>query len=123
MPLSEHEQRLLDEMEKALSAEDPRLANTLSSPTLPRLRGRFTGVFALLSVVGLALIGAGVAQQIPVLGIAGFLCALTGLYLIINRAFSTETQAPKVRKQRKSGSFTQRAQERFEKRRDRFEDQ
>ena len=92
MPLSEHEQRLLDEMEKALSAEDPRLASTLGSPTLPRLGGRFTGIFALLSVIGLGLIVAGVAQQIPLLGIVAdtrqnLLCGLCFSFISIARSY------------------------------------
>lgn len=122
MPLSEHEQRLLDEMEKALSAEDPRLANTLSSPVFPRLGGRFTGIFALISVLGLFLIAAGVSQQIPALGIVGFLCALTGLYLIINRAVSAGSREQRQPKPRRRGSMMDRAQERFEKRRERYDE-
>lgn len=122
MPLSEHEQRLLDEMEKALSAEDPRLATTLSSPKFPRLGGRFTGVFALVSVFGLGLIAAGVSQQIPILGIIGFLLALSGLYLIINRAMTSGDRVPKQPKPRRRGSMTDRAQERFNKRRERYDE-
>lgn len=122
MPLSEHEQRLLDEMEKALSAEDPRLASTLGSPALPRLGGRFTGIFALLSVIGLGLIVAGVAQQIPLLGIVGFLLTLAGLYLIINRALTAGSREAKPPKPRRRGSITDRAQERFDKRRERYDE-
>lgn len=122
MPLSEHEQRLLDEMEKALSAEDPRLATTLSSPAFPRLGGRFTGVFALMSVLGLGLIAAGVSQQNPLLGIVGFLLTLFGLYLIINRAVTSGSREPKQRKIRRRGSMTDRAQERFDKRRERYDE-
>lgn len=122
MPLSEHEQRLLDEMEKALSAEDPRLASTLSTPAFSRLGGRFTGLFALISVFGLGLIAAGVSQQIPLLGIVGFLLALSGLYLIINRAMSSGSREPKKPTSRRRGSMTDRAQERFEKRREKYDE-
>lgn len=122
MPLSEHEQRLLDEMEKALSAEDPRLATTLSSPQVARIGGRFTGLFALLSVLGLALVGAGVSQQLPILGIVGFLLALVGLYFIINRATTGGNREPKPRSQRRRGSMMDRAQERFDKRRERYDE-
>lgn len=122
MPLSEHEQRLLDEMEKALSAEDPRLANTLSSPSFPRIGGRFTGIFALISVFGLGLIAAGVSQQNPLLGIVGFLLALSGLYMIINRAMTSGSRESKPRKIRRRGSLTDRAQERFDKRRERHDE-
>jgi hypothetical protein len=122
MPLSEHEQRLLDEMEKALSAEDPRLATTLSSPAVARIGGRFSGLFALLSVLGLGLIGAGVSQQLPILGIIGFLCALIGLYFIVNRAITGGNREPKPPRRRGRGSMFDRAQERFDKRRERYDE-
>ena len=49
MPLSEHEQRLLEQMEKALYAEDPKFATSLrSAPGARAARGR-----AALGVLGL----------------------------------------------------------------------
>ena len=50
MPLSEHEQRLLEQMEKALYAEDPKFATSLrSTPGARAARGRAAlGVLAVL---------------------------------------------------------------------------
>ena len=40
MPLSEHEQKMLDEMERQLFADDPRLAKAFAPKTPPRRNGR-----------------------------------------------------------------------------------
>ena len=51
MPLSEHEQRILEEIEKRLAEEDPRLAQsvsrvTVTSDALRRIRWGVAGFFA-----------------------------------------------------------------------------
>lgn len=78
MPLSEHEQRLLEQMEKALYAEDPKFATTLrSAPGARAARGRAAlGVLAFLA--GLGLLIAGVATDLAALGVVGFLAMLVG---------------------------------------------
>lgn len=78
MPLSEHEQRLLEQMEKALYAEDPKFATSLrSAPGARAARGRAAlGVLGLLAGLGLLL--AGVATTIIALGVVGFLVMLIG---------------------------------------------
>ena len=60
MPLSEHEQRLLEQMEKALYAEDPKFATSLrSAPGARAARGRAAlGVLGLLAGIGLLVAGA-----------------------------------------------------------------
>ena len=57
MPLSEHEQRLLEQMERQLYADDPKLASTLrGSGRVLRSRQRvIVGGVALLSGLGLLL--------------------------------------------------------------------
>lgn len=80
MPLSEREQRLLAQMEAALSAEDPKLVSTLSGKTH---RPRPIAAIALV-VVGVVLLFTGLIAQMPVVGVLGFLTALTGTYLGIN---------------------------------------
>jgi len=70
MPLSEYEQRVLEQMERALTSDDPRLANTLTQ------RGRRSVsryvVAGLGAVVGLLLLVIGAAQSMPLLGVVGF---------------------------------------------------
>lgn len=76
MPLSEHEQRLLDQIERALYAEDPKFASAVRASD-PRNRARRrlwqSGV---LFVVGVSLLFAGVINSHligAVVGLAGFL--------------------------------------------------
>ena len=61
MPLSEHEQRLLEQMERALYAEDPKLASALRGSDL-RMHYRRRALLAGVGfVLGIALLMAGVA--------------------------------------------------------------
>jgi len=78
MPLSEHEQRLLEQMEKALYAEDPKFATSLrSSGTTRGSRGR-AGLGVFIVIVGLGVVVAGVSTSIVALGVAGFTAMLVG---------------------------------------------
>ena len=71
MPLSEHEQRLLEQMERQLYADDPKLASTLRGSGRS-LRTRHQVVFGIVGIaIGLALLVAGVAAQLWPLGAAG----------------------------------------------------
>ena len=74
MPLSEHEQRLLDQIERALYAEDPKFVSTVRGGRLrkPTRRRRLQGiaVFALglvLLVLGVAVRALWIADNFPVL--------------------------------------------------------
>ncbi|MDP4803458.1 MAG: DUF3040 domain-containing protein [Candidatus Nanopelagicales bacterium] len=90
MPLSEHEQRLLEQMEKALYAEDPKFATSLRSTSVGAAsRGRAAlGVLGLFAGMGLIL--AGMAATVIALGVAGFVVMLIGA-VITYTAFSTRT--------------------------------
>lgn len=81
MPLSEHEQRLLEQMERALYAEDPKFATSLRSASAGRAsRGRAAfGVLVLLGGVTLLMLGA-ILPLIP-LGVAGFVVMVVGATL------------------------------------------
>ncbi|GAA4555973.1 DUF3040 domain-containing protein [Planotetraspora kaengkrachanensis] len=76
MPLSEHEQRLLDQIEQALYAEDPKWANTvrISDPRSHYKRRLVKASVGFALGVVLLMVGA-VANQIP-LGVAGFVVML-----------------------------------------------
>jgi hypothetical protein len=75
VPLSEHEQRLLDQIERALYAEDPKFASAVRASD-PRNRARRrlwqSGV---LFVIGISCLFAGVinAHLGVVVGVTGFL--------------------------------------------------
>lgn len=81
MPLSEEELRLLEQMERALSAEDPKFASTLRGHSLKRAAQRRAALAGAGFVVGVALLMAGVIISQPVLGIAGFLVMLAAAFV------------------------------------------
>ena len=80
MPLSEHERRLLAQMEEALAADDPRLVSAMSgSSGVSRNR---LGLGVALLIAGLATLFGGLIAQITIVGLGGFLIALTGSILM-----------------------------------------
>ena len=60
MPLSEHEQRLLEQMERALVAEDPKFVSSLRGTDLRRHHRRRIAQSAIGFVLGVVLLMAGV---------------------------------------------------------------
>ncbi|MFG2560703.1 DUF3040 domain-containing protein [Streptomyces sp. NPDC048496] len=76
MPLSEHEQRMLEQMERALYAEDPKFATALEGSRLRTYTRRRVYQAVAGFLVGIALLMAGmVAQQIWI-SVVGFLVML-----------------------------------------------
>lgn len=81
MPLSEQEQRLLDEMERHLLQND---ADVVSAPSGSHaLNYRNITIGALLVLVGLGALVVGVATQLIVVGILGFAVMLAGVVIAI----------------------------------------
>jgi hypothetical protein len=130
MPLSEHEQRLLEQIERALYAEDPKFASSVSGGRMskPARRRRIQG--ALLFVLGLVLLVTGVAVQslwigdVPVVSIVGFLAMLGGALLAVTSIGARKKGATQDGEQAASESptdggkdgFTGRMEERFRRR-------
>jgi hypothetical protein len=76
VPLSEEELRLLEQMERALAAEDPKFVSALQGRTLRRV-ARLRSFFAGLAFLGgIALLMGGAITALPWLGILGFLVML-----------------------------------------------
>lgn len=138
MPLSEEEQRLLQQMEQALAAEDPSLASTLRGSKM-RARNRRQAVAAGFGfVLGIGVLMIGVIATLTVVGVVGFLVMLGTAYLFITawrRGFGSadddsdddsdepehEHHGPRgLRSLRPSGSgsFMERMEERWRRRRD-----
>jgi hypothetical protein len=79
VPLSDHEQRLLEQMERALYQEDPKFASSLRSGQGSIDRKRLlTG--AGIVVLGLVAVVAGVAIPFAPLGVLGFAGMIGGAY-------------------------------------------
>lgn len=131
MPLSEHEQRLLDQIERALYAEDPKFASSVRGARFgrPSRRRRLQGI-ALL-VLGVALLVLGVILPfkpggVPVVSLLGFLVMFGGALLTVTalrQGDDTEAQPGEAQpggaggpaKARRS-SFSQRMEDRFRRR-------
>lgn len=107
MPLSEQEQRLLEEMERSLYQNDVDFVATVS----PR-RGRpnYTVIVAgvLITVVGIAVLVTGVIVRQPIVGVLGFAVMFAGVLLSAappRRAGSaSETAAARPAKRPAAGS-------------------
>ena len=83
VPLSEHEQRLLEQIERALVDDDPKFASSVRSGDRRGKARRKLQLGFLLFVVGMAaLIGGAVIPSVP-LGALGFLVAFGGLALAV----------------------------------------
>jgi hypothetical protein len=131
MPLSDHEQRMLDQIESALYAEDPKFASSVRGGNLraPSARRRLQGVA--LFVIGLAMLVSGVAFKatmigsFPILSVIGFVVmfggvifAITGPRVAKGRDRTGSEPGPQRQKRRKGsgGSFTSRMEDRFRRR-------
>jgi VIT1/CCC1 family predicted Fe2+/Mn2+ transporter len=128
MPLSEHEQRLLEQIERALYAEDPKFASTVRGAKMrrPSRRRRLQG--AALFLFGLVLLVVGVilplrAFEVPVVSVFGFLVMFAGAVIAVlggrNKGKTAGNAGPNSRSTGRS-SFTQRMEDRFRRR---FEEQ
>lgn len=119
MPLSEQEQRLLDEMERHLLRND---ADVVSAPRDGRTISYRNLVYGtLLVLVGLGALVVGVATQLTVVGVIGFVVMLVGVVLA-----ATPTRAPladsgvkakdSTRPAPKQSSFMDRMNDRWDRR-------
>jgi hypothetical protein len=123
VPLSEHEQRLLEQIERALYAEDPKFASTVRGGRLrkPTRRRRLQGVgwFVLglvLLVVGVAVPALWLASSFPVLSVVGFLVMLGGAVLAVTSVGSGGQPGQAKEAEPDKNRFTGRMEERFRRR-------
>ncbi|OHU87273.1 DUF3040 domain-containing protein [Mycobacterium talmoniae] len=132
MPLSDHEQRMLDQIESALYAEDPKFASSVRGGGLraPTTRRRVQG--AAMFVVGLAMLVSGVPfyanvnHSFLILSVVGFVVmfggvvfAVTGPRIAGGRGQSGSSAPNAARPGRvkgAGGSFTSRMEDRFRRR-------
>jgi len=136
VPLSEHEQRLLEQMERALYAEDPKFATSLRGKD-PRSNFRRRILLASVGfLVGIVLLMTGLVAKMPLVSVLGFVAMLLSVFLAVTsyRAVGTAAQLGVVdggavrtphtgsRKQRGSGRsggrLMSRLEERWNRRRD-----
>lgn len=80
MPLSDHEQRLLAQLEEQLRADDPKFADSLASERRRPVTTRHIVVGSLIGFVGILVLLVGVALQSIWVGVLGFLVMGAGVY-------------------------------------------
>ena len=144
MELSEEELRLLEQMERALVEEDPKLASTLRGTSFQRAARRRAILGGVILVVGIALLVGAVLLNLTavlqtVMGVLGFVVMLGGAIIALTSVRAPGTPATAVRasgrsglgvidggrvhhrpsRQRSHGSFMERMEERWRHRRDR----
>jgi hypothetical protein len=141
--LSEEELRLLEQMERALVEEDPKLASTLRGTSFQRAARRRMILGGAILLVGIGLLVVAVLLELSaviqiVVGVLGFVVMLGGAILALTSARSPGAPSPKVRasgrsgfgvvdggrphrpgRQRSGSPFMERMEERWRRRRER----
>lgn len=123
MPLSEYEQRVLEQMEQQLRSDDPRLADAIAGKPMRRTMHMVLGTLAILAGLGMLVGGAAVPNIW--LGVGGFLAMFGGVLLALSQPkvgsapASRATDAPSnvLPLKRRSSGFMQRLEERWDRRR------
>lgn len=126
VPLSEHEQRLLEQMERALHAEDPKLASVLRGVDPRRHQRRRLLLGAIGFVTGMALLVTGAAVPLFAVGVVGFVVMLAAALFVLSSwrqlpaapAGSAPGGPVHSRRPRTKVRFMDRVEDRWRRRRD-----
>lgn len=139
MPLSDHEQRLLEQMEQALAAEDPKLASAMRGVDLRTRQRRRAVVGAGIFVLGMIMLFTGAVMMATnsnvvaygAVGVLGFVVMLVSAYYVATsvRRMPAAGEVPNVvpmrgrprrsrAKSAKAGGFMARMEERWRRRRE-----
>ncbi|RMI37393.1 DUF3040 domain-containing protein [Streptomyces triticirhizae] len=128
MPLSDREQRVLEEMERALHAEDPKFATTLQGSELRTVTRKRVYQAIAGFVLGIGLLMGGMVAQLIWLSVVGFLimlgCAVVAVTgwrrAPVQQGGQGGPQAAGGRRQRapKRRSMMTRIEDRWQRRRD-----
>ena len=113
MPLSEHEQRQLEQIEQALRADHPRLADAVHA-TDPRVHHKRRVIEAALGfLVGAGLLLAGVVINVILIAVAGCVVMLgCSLWAVTSYQRMTGTTGRGPAKSRRSGTKRRAAKDR-----------
>jgi hypothetical protein len=124
VPLSDEEARLLHQLEQSLAAEDPDFASTLRGSKLMAHNRRVAFLAVLGFLGGLVLLFAGAVSAMTWLGVVGFVAMLSMAYLFMTAwkrgigGRDAEPVASPGRPSKPSGTFVDRMEERWQRRRD-----
>jgi hypothetical protein len=125
--LSDEEQRLLEQMEAALAAEDPKLVNALRGTSARRVHRRRAAIAGVGFFAGLGLLIAGISIN-PFLSVLGFVimvaAAVTAIYSWQHVGGNADAAQGRDRAKTSQGSradgqgFMDKMEERWRRRRD-----
>jgi hypothetical protein len=129
VPLSEEEQRLLEQMEEALAAEDPKFVSALRGSSTRSRHKRLTIFGCLGFLVGIATLMTGAVVATTPIAVVGFVFMLAGAYLALShfrQIGEAEAEAAHPTTKGKSGratapkqsGFMNRMEDRWRRRRD-----
>ena len=129
MPLSDNEQRLLEQMERALYAEDPKFASAMRGANRRPGAARRLALGGTGIVLGLVILVYGVSQSQVAIGVLGFICMLAGTAYavssqrrgplgVVNAQGAVRPPARGTSRNRTRGSFMERLEQRWDRRRD-----
>ena len=91
MPLSEEEQRLLDEMERNLYKREADTVSVASGPRTVNYTRVALGLLLLLGGIAIAI--AGVATKLIIVGVLGFAAAVAGLFVAVSASKPADADA------------------------------
>ena len=110
MALSDHEKRMLQEMEAALMTEDPRLVSALSGEVKPLGKNRILLGLGLIAL-GILVLFTGLISKTTPVGVLGFIIALSGVITAIS-----SIGRPSMPKSKRPSSISARLEQRWDER-------
>jgi hypothetical protein len=127
VPLSDNEQRLLEQMERALYAEDPKFASAMRGANRRPGAARRLAIGGTGIVLGLVVLVVGVAQESIPIGVLGFVCMLGGTAYAVSSqrrgplgvvSAAGTVRPPAKSTARNKSSFMERLEQRWDRRKD-----
>ncbi len=120
MPLSEHEQRMLDEIERALYQDDPKFATSVNVSRIRRRRPILAGTAFLVGLV-LLVVGVIATQSVLTIGVivsvVGFLVMVASVGLFVfGQPGARAAGKPSPSAPGANNSLSDRMEERFRRR-------
>jgi len=123
MPLSEQEQRLLDEMERHLLQNDADVVSAPSGDRVLSYRNLVYGAVLLLVGIGALVVGVALGRDLGalavVIGVIGFLAMLGGVMLAVTPVRRSTPAVPRTARNStssSSGTFMDRMNDRWDRR-------
>jgi Protein of unknown function (DUF3040) len=116
MPLSEHEQKLLEQLERQLHEDDPKFANSMGSDPGRSWSTRHIVIGVLATLAGVLLLLVGVSLQNIFVGVLGFVVMGAGVYFATMRSVAAgkAKAGGHGRKSKSKSSFMNSLEERWD---------